>query len=278
MPELPEVEIAARSIRAWAVGHRIVRCEADPRARRMFRPDTPHAIETACTGARVISVERHGKQLLVTLSPKGRPRARVGLLAHLGMSGKWIRRNPHDVVTSSRMRWHLDDGSVVHDRDPRMFGRVRIIPDARFDEVEDLLALGPDPLRHGIDREVWRERFGATKRAIKVVLLDQSIAAGVGNIQAIEGLFRARIDPRRKAATLTRTEIRRLADAVLASIRDTLALHEGSEISYVEEAGSPNPFAIYGRAGIPCPRCKAGTIRRIVQAQRSTYFCPRCQK
>jgi formamidopyrimidine-DNA glycosylase len=277
MPELPEVEISARSIRAWAVGHRIVRCEADPKARRMFRPDTPGAIESTCTGARVIGVERHGKQLLITLAPKGRPRARVGLLAHLGMSGKWVRRAAGETVMSSRLRWHLDDGSVVHDRDPRMFGRVRIVPDARFEEVEDLLALGPDPLRHGIDREMWRERFGATKRPIKVVLLDQRVAAGVGNIQAIEALFRAGIDPRRKAATLTRTEIRRLADAVLASIRDTLASHEGSEISYVEEAGAPNPFVVYGRARARCPRCKLGTIRRIVQAQRSTYFCPRCQ-
>lgn len=278
MPELPEVEIAARSLQRWAVGHTIVRCETDPRAKRMFRPDTPRAIERACTGARVKSVERHGKHLLVTLSPHGHPRVRFGLHAHLGMSGKWIRRGTDDDVNSSRLRWHLDDGSVLHDRDPRMFGRVHLVHDAHFASVAEIARLGPDPLRHGIDVALWKAHFARTRRTVKEVLLDQSVAAGVGNIQACEALWRARIDPRRGAASLDAREIRRLADAVLASIHATLALHEGAEITYVEESGATNPFAVYGHAGKKCPRRDRGVIERIVQAQRATFFCPRCQR
>jgi formamidopyrimidine-DNA glycosylase len=99
----------------------------------------------------------------------------------------------------------------------------------------------------------------------------------VGNIQAAESLFRARIDPRRSSPTLSRAEVRRLAGEILASFRESIAAQDGPEIAYVEEGGE-NPFQVYEREGERCPRCRRAEIRRIVQAQRSTYFCPRCQR
>ncbi len=111
-----------------------------------------------------------------------------------------------------------------------------------------------------------------------MALLDQRLLPGVGNIQASEALFRARIDPRRAARALSRREVDGVARAVLASVRDTIARETGPEPHYVEEPGADNPFRVYGREGERCPRCRRATIARIVQAQRSTFFCPRCQR
>jgi len=276
MPELPEVEIAARNLRRWARGRRILRVEADLAARRLFRPGTPRAFAAAIEGSRLSEVERRGKHLLVTLTRRERP---VGLLSHLGMTGKWVRRErgepppPH-----SRARLHLEGGGVLHFDDPRLFGRLRVVPEARFEALPEVAALGPDPLRDGIDPRRLEGLFARTRRAVKVALLDQRILPGVGNIHASEALFLAGIDPRRSARSLSGAEVARLGRAVLASFRRTLREEDGPEITYVEEAGAKNPFRVYDREGERCSRCRAGVLRRAVQAQRSTYFCPRCQR
>ncbi len=276
MPELPEVEIAARNLRRWAGGRRIEAAEAEPAARRLFRPASARSFAAAIAGARVAGVGRRGKQILVTLEAAGGP---LGLVSHLGMTGKWVCRAGGEPGPShSRARLRLEDGTVLHYRDPRLFGRLRLVPGARFEEVPEVAALGPDPLLDGVDPERLRARLARTGRPVKVALLDQGLLAGVGNIQASESLFRARLDPRRRARSLSRTEVRRLARAVEASVREAIRRQEGPEIAYVEEPGAENPFRVYGRGGERCPRCRGGRIRRTVQAQRSTYFCPRCQR
>jgi len=273
VPELPEVEIAARNLRRWAVGRTVVAAESDPRARRIFRPGSAAALARALAGRRVEAVRRVGKQLLVTLGGD----APLGLLSHLGMTGKWLLRAPGEEPPGhSRARLRLDDGRTLHYRDPRLFGRLRLVPGADFASLPEIAALGPDPLADGIDRARLAEALGRTSRPVKVALLDQRILPGVGNIYASEALFRARIDPRRPARGLGREELARLARAVLAAMRDAIAAQEGPEIAYVEEGGE-NPFRVYARAGERCPRCRNAVIRRIVQAQRSTFFCPRCQ-
>jgi formamidopyrimidine-DNA glycosylase len=274
VPELPEVEIAARNLRAWAEGRRIEAVEIEDKARRMIRPLTPAALAKALTGRSVNSIRRVGKQLLITLGD-GEP---LGLLSHLGMTGKWLRRAPGEEPPShSRARLRLEGGEVLHYRDPRLFGRLRLVPGARFEELPDIAALGPDPLEAGIDPVRLRAALSRTTRSIKVALLDQRICAGVGNIYAAEALFRARVDPRRKARALKPLEVKRLADGVLASMRQAIRDQESPEIVYVEEGGE-NRFQVYGRAKERCPRCRKAAIRRIVQAQRSTFFCPSCQK
>jgi formamidopyrimidine-DNA glycosylase len=276
VPELPEVEIAARNLRAWTSGRSVVRVEAAPKARHVFRPSTPRAFARAVAGARFREIRRIGKQLLVFLEQGGAP---LGLLAHLGMTGKWLRRPPSDPPTRfSRARFHLDDGAVLHFDDLRLFGRLRVVPGARFEEVPELAALGPDPLEVGVDRQRLAEALLRSRLAVKVRIMDQAILPGVGNIQASEALFRARVDPRRPSSALLLREVKAIAEAVVASIEESIAREEGPEITYVEEPGAENPFLVYGREGERCPRCRRATIARVVQAQRSTFFCPRCQR
>jgi formamidopyrimidine-DNA glycosylase len=287
MPELPEVEVAARNLRRWGVGGRRRATPADPRAARVFRPASPRVL-SRLRGARVDRVDRIGKNLLITLSPAGRAgrdAAALGVWSHLGMTGKWVRRRAGDPAPAARrLSLSLDDGARLDYVDLRMFGRFRLVPGARFDEVPDIQALGPDPLADGVDPARLLERLQRLRPAIKVALLDQRLLAGLGNIQASEALFRARIDPRRPARSLSRAEVRRLAAAVRASIAFTLetfarAAADGgdADVAYVEE-DAPNPFLVYGRAGERCPGCGRGKIQRIVQAQRATFFCPGCQK
>jgi formamidopyrimidine-DNA glycosylase len=276
VPELPEVEIAARNLRAWTRGRTLVRLEGDPKARYVFRPSTPAALARALEGARFGEIRRVGKQLLVSLEREGTP---VGLLAHLGMTGKWLRRREADPPPRfSRARLHLDDGAVLHFSDLRLFGRLRAVPGARFGEVPEVAALGPDPLEAGIDSARLHEALARSRLPVKVRIMDQAILPGVGNIQASEACFRARLDPRRKASSLSPRETAALAKAILASVNESIARQEGPEISYVEEPGSENPFLVYGREDEKCPRCRRAKLRRLVQAQRSTFFCPRCQK
>jgi formamidopyrimidine-DNA glycosylase len=179
--------------------------------------------------------------------------------------------------------FELDDGVVLHFDDLRLFGKLRVVKHAAFERQPVIAALGPDPLTAGIDAD---RLFGQLQRRkvqpVKPLLLDQRLVPGIGNIQASESLFRAAIDPRRPASTLTRAEVGRLARAMRASIDFTLRSFErdvrGRDIQYVEDPAGPNPFRVYDRAGRRCPRCKRGTITRVVQAGRSTFFCDHCQK
>jgi formamidopyrimidine-DNA glycosylase len=275
MPELPEVEIAARNLRAWAVGRRIERVDAEATAKYVFRPSTPKKFAADVAGHVFSSVRRRGKQLLVGLDGPGGP---VGLLAHLGMTGKWLRRRygePEPEYVKARFR--LDDGHVLHFRDPRLFGRLRLVPGGAFDGVPEVAELGPDPLDDGIDVGRLAAALARRRGPVKVLLMDQSILPGVGNILASEACFRAKVDPRRRANALTRPEVERVAAGVLEAVHETIAREQGEEIEYVEEGGE-NPFLVYAREGERCPRCKRADIRRLVQAQRSTFYCPKCQQ
>jgi formamidopyrimidine-DNA glycosylase len=281
MPELPEVEVAARNLRRWAIGRRVRRASAEKGAARILRPTSPAALGRLA-GARFAEVGRRGKNLLVTLTERSRL---IGVWSHLGMTGKWLRRRADDPAPRfSRVRIDLDDGVTLHYADMRLFGRFRVVPDARFDALPDIAALGPDPLADGIDVARLAGRLARTRLPIKVAILDQTLLPGIGNILASEGLFRARIDPRRSAGSLTRAELSRLARGLLDAIRHGLKEFKQSgadgadaDIDYIEEGKIQNPFLVYGREGEPCPRKNGGKIVRIVQAQRSTFFCPRCQ-
>jgi formamidopyrimidine-DNA glycosylase len=274
MPELPEVELAARLLRREAIGHRIGSVDAD--ASRVLRPAGRNAL-APLVGGRFRDVRRIGKHLLVALDSARGP---IGLHSHLGMTGKWVvRARGEEPPRFSRARIALDDGRVLHYADQRMFGRLEVVPRADFSKLEDVAALGPDPIEQGIDARTIHARLQRTRRSVKVALMDQSLIPGVGNIQASETLFRARIDPRRPASSITAAEANRIAAGVIASVKESLAHLEAQagDVSYVEEGG-PNPFAVYAREGERCPRCKRAKIERIVIDGRSTFFCPHCQK
>jgi formamidopyrimidine-DNA glycosylase len=277
LPELPEVEIAARNLRRWAVGHRIERAELDPKAKRIFRPHRPDRIADGLQRRRVRGVRRIGKALLIEL--EGPERVCEGAYSHLGMTGKWLLRDRGAPAPRfSRARLELDDEKDLHYCDMRLFGRLQLVPGGRFETLPEVAGLGPDPLEDGIDVKRLGERLARSTRPVKMVIMDQALLPGVGNIVASESLFRARIDPRRAARSLSRAEVRRLAEAVIASVKEAIAREDGPEIVYVEEPGSENPFRMYDRAGERCPRCKKEKITRLVQGGRSTFFCKRCQK
>ncbi|RME28388.1 MAG: hypothetical protein D6798_02510 [Deltaproteobacteria bacterium] len=270
MPELPEVEIARRQLARRVAGRRldevIVR---DPQAirgdwstrPRDALPDGPARL-AALVGAEAGEPMRHGKRL-------GWPFPPGGLLIHLGMSGAWV---PGEEPPHARVGLRFGD-AVWWFRDPRRFGALIPCPAAR---LADRLAagLGPDALLAALPGPALAARF-RTRAAIKVALMDQGRLAGLGNIHAAEALFRARIHPAIPANALSDDQWEALSRAIVDQLRDAIDAQQDGELVYLTEGG-PNPFAVYGREGEPCPRC--GTpIARIALGGRSTFYCPRCQ-
>jgi formamidopyrimidine-DNA glycosylase len=271
MPELPEVEHAARSLRAWLTGVPIAHVAAA--ATRVFRGGHLRAFRSGLPGRTLERVERRGKVLLLSFD------GGVGLLAHLGMTGKWLRRLPDargPGPRHSRARLALADGSVVHYCDPRMFGRIAIHGAAELTTLPEVQSLGPDPLAGGIDAATLHAALARTSRPVKVALLDQRVLAGIGNIYATEALFVARVHPAREARSLSRREVGRTAralDAVLAAALTRL----GGEMAYLSEgAHVDNPFSIYDRAGEPCPRCRR-PLEKVTLGGRTSAYCAGCQ-
>ena len=268
MPELPEVEIASRQLRAWAKGRLITRATA---ARsRVIRGQTPRRF-AELTGHRLEDIERLGKWMILRFD------GGEGLVSHLGMTGKWIRRGAAESPPSHvRATLELDDGSALDYRDPRLFGRLVRGTVAALRKLEGIAALGPDPLP-GVDAARLHRVLGGTRRSLKEALMDQRTLAGLGNIQVSESLHRAGLHPERPGHSLGADEAGTLARAIGESLRATLREEDSDQpITYVEEGGE-NFFLVYDRAGAPCISC--GTpIERIVQGGRSTFFCPRCQE
>ena len=270
MPELPEVEFAARTLRRWLNGQRIEAAESSDT--RVFRGTDRRAFERELVGQKLEWIERRGKYLLIAFTNN------VGLLSHLGMTGKWMRVGRTAQMPSHvRARLTLSrDGHVLY-RDPRLFGRIALHPADELFQLKEIRELGPDPLVDGIDERALFERLHRTQRPVKVALMDQSVIAGVGNIQATDALFHAHVHPARSGASLTPKDVRAIAAGIRTSIDYTLGLQgDGDAIEYVEEPGAENPFVIYGRAGHTCPRCTT-TLEKMDLGGRTSAFCPHCQ-
>ncbi|HWE25157.1 MAG TPA: bifunctional DNA-formamidopyrimidine glycosylase/DNA-(apurinic or apyrimidinic site) lyase [Myxococcales bacterium] len=267
MPELPEVEIASRHLRAWGKGRRVVAAKAAKS--RIIRGQSP-ARFAQLMGHVLQEVERTGKWMLLRFD------GGEGLLSHLGMTGKWIRRE-RDAAPPSHVRasLELDDGHVLDYRDPRLFGRLIRGKVEQLRKLPALAALGPDPLPR-VDARRLYDVLRKTRRSLKEALMDQRTLAGLGNIYVSESLHRARLNPQRLGVSISSDEAERLAGAIADSLRAALEEEYSPEpITYVEEGGE-NIFLVYDRAGESCENC--GTpIERIVQGGRSTYFCPHCQ-
>jgi formamidopyrimidine-DNA glycosylase len=275
MPELPEVEVARRNLALWLEGARVVGARVHDR--RVVRGASGGSLARSLVDRRVLGVSRRGKWLRITLDDGQR------VFSHLGMTGKWVLR-PSSLVRVRFERARLDvtlrgRRRSVRYLDPRLFGRIVVAAN----DISQWVALGPDPLTDGIDVDALAASLARRKRSIKEAIMDQSILAGIGNIQATEALWRARIDPRTRSDRVTRGQLVALARAIRATIAAALAdawgaepAPRGREITYVEEAGAPNPFRIYGRAGTPCPRCRR-QLQRIVLGGRGTVLCPHCQ-
>jgi formamidopyrimidine-DNA glycosylase len=267
MPELPEVEIASRQLRSWLSGRTIVRAKAT--SSRVIRGQRPQRF-ASLAGRRFQDVERFGKWMILAFD------GGEGLVSHLGMTGKWIRRDANKPGPSHvRATIELDDGRAVDYRDPRLFGRLIRGTVEGLHKLPAIRELGPDPLP-GIDVARLYENVHRSKRSLKEVLMDQRTLAGLGNIHVSESLHRAKLHPERPGTTLSREEAEILARAIGDSLRFALEQEDSPEpITYVEEGGE-NRFLVYDRAGDPCFTCGTA-ILRVVQGGRSTFFCPHCQ-
>lgn len=257
MPELPEVEDAARRLRAVVVGRTLERITVRHTA---YRRRLPRALAAVAEGRRVLKVERRGKHQVVHLEGD------VTLVTHFRMTGDWSIGNrgeaPHRFA-----RALLDfEGDVrVALVDPRALGTITV---HRGDVP--LPPIGAEPLDDSFTPAGLRDALARRRIPIKVALLDQRVVAGVGNIYAAESLWRAKIDPRTPANALETPALRRLT----AAIRRTLELASRAPARYQD--GSEMRFKVYDREGRPCRRCRA-KVARIIQGARSTYFCPKCQ-
>lgn len=266
MPELPEVEIARRALERWFNGRKVVRSESENV--RTFRG--ANRAEFDAIRGRLEKAERRGKYLMLTFE-RGR-----GLVAHLGMTGKFVRRPEGQPERFSKARWILDNGDAIHFTDARLFGRMEPVPAAALGEVKAIAALGIDPLVDGLDWKQLKEAVGNSRQDLKVALMDQARVTGLGNIHAAEALFRAHLHPARKPQTLSDAEWKALTKGIHASIQFALDHEDGDEITYVEEPGSENPFLIYGRAKEQCRKC-AAKVMSFTQGGRTTHVCPTCQ-
>ena len=242
MPELPEVQILVNQLAPRLERAKIRAVEVRDRKIKL-RHDV--------AGRLVLRVWRAGKNIIFDLS------GGLHVLVHLRMTGWFEFAEPkryRAAIRTTRGTAYFEDG--------RRLGVMQVVTPLELQRV--LKTLGPDPL---VDRGDL-SRLRKTSRSIKVALLDQKLIAGVGNIYASESLWRARINPRRRASRLQPQEMRALGRSVVSSMRR--AIRYGPRIFEAQQ------FAVYDREGKPCRRCGTA-IRRIVQAQRSTYFCPRCQ-
>ena len=260
MPELPEVEYAAKRLRRATRGRTISAVRALHASQRRALGRTAAA---RLRGRRIARIERLGKHQFIHLDDG------AVLAVHFRLDGDWeFARSANAPPRHARVVIDLDDGSRVALVDPRALSTVRWYAKGAHPELE----LGPDPEDRSVTPATLHAALARKRGPIKPVLLDQALLAGVGNIYAAEACWRARIDPRRPAASLTPGEVRRL----LAGLRK--ALEDGHVNAGTYRTGKrTRPFKVYDREGKACRRC--GTpIERITQGGRSTYFCPGCQR
>ena len=273
MPELPEVETVARGLRATLLGPRIL----SVRFGKTDFIDDPAALERDLPGTCIESVGRYGKFLLLRLAPGNGTGEHRFLVVHLGMTGQLVpRRAEEPAARHTHASFLLDDGRELRYTDIRRFGRLALVPESLL--APFLGRLGLDPLE--ATEQEFRERLAGRRAMIKVLLLDQHVFRGMGNIYADESLWRARIHPARHASRLTAEQVSRLYRAIRDVLRDAIRLRGSSISDFLDAEGQPGEYQrrhrVYGREGKACFRC-GEKIRRVIVAGRSSYYCPRCQ-
>ena len=293
MPELPEVETVRRGLTPAMVGARFVTVEAHrPDLRRPLPNDFAGRLE----GATVTALVRRAKYLLAELSSGD------VLMMHLGMSGSFrvsgegeaqapggfhyprSEARAHDHVV-----FHMSSGARIVFNDPRRFGLMLLVPADQLAEHPLMREVGPEPLDRAFDATVLARACAGKATSLKAALSDQKVVAGLGNIYVCEALHRARLSPKRGAASIAskaggpNERAVALVDAIKAVLKDAIAAGGSSLRNYARTDGElgnfQHRFRVYDREGEPCvtPGC-TGVVKRIVQGGRSTFFCPKCQR
>jgi formamidopyrimidine-DNA glycosylase len=281
MPELPEVETVRRGLSPHLEGATLTRVTQNrPDLRFPLPEDFVHRLE----GATITHLKRRAKYLLAELSTG------ETLVAHLGMTGRFLvgeqkpgqfHRDLGDDPKHTHIVFETDRGGRIAFNDARRFGYMDLLPSDRLDQNPWFKGLGPEPLSEAFNARSLGASLSAKKQNIKVTLLDQRVVAGLGNIYVSEALFRAGIHPERAAGSLKPVELKRLVKAVKRVLEDAIAAG-GSTLRDFRAADGElgyfqHHFQVYDREGEACPPPCKGEIRRIVQAGRSTFFCPTCQ-
>ena len=283
MPELPEVETVRRGLQPVMEGRVITRAEI---RREGLRRPFPACMGERLEGRRVKRLHRRAKYLLADLS------SGETLIVHLGMSGRMLIGNDipgtfhrplgvharHDHVVL-----HLEGGVHVTFNDARRFGVMDLAPTDGLEKHPLLSSLGPEPLGNAFSETHLTAALRARRSSLKTALLDQRVVAGLGNIYACEALHRAGLSPHRQGARTAPARLGRLVPVIREVLNEAIAAGGSSLRDHRQASGElgyfQHAFRVYGRDGEPCltPGCN-GTIRRFVQAGRSTFWCPRCQR
>jgi formamidopyrimidine-DNA glycosylase len=290
MPELPEVETVRLGLQPVLEGHVIT--EARMRRGDLRRPFPPHFAERL-TGRKVEALTRRAKYILAALD------SGETLVIHLGMSGRmsvYAQGKPrklgnyvYDVAPASAGEGKHDHVVIETDaparivfNDHRRFGLMTLIATNALDKDKLFDGLGIEPLSSGFTPRYLTQALAGKKTPIKSALLDQRVIAGLGNIYVCEALFRAGISPKRLAGSVKPERIAPLVAAIRKVLKDAIAAGGSTLRDHAQATGDPgnfqHHFLVYGREGKPCKGKCHGTVKRIVQAGRSTFYCPACQK
>lgn len=276
MPELPEVESLRRILARSATGRTIVRATiTEARLRRAIAPE----LATEIAGRTIMKLDRRAKYLILELS------GGLAMLVHLGMSGSLTHRDAafdsgsfdprHDHVA-----FEFDDGTHLVYNDPRRFGLMKLVALDAIPALAELSAIGPEPLGGDFNARYLADMARSKRVAIKNLIMDQRVVAGIGNIYAAEILFRAAVRPTRRAGRVTRAELERIVAATGPILKAAIGSRGTTFRSYRDSRGQPGRFAerlmVYGREDKPCLVC-ATPIRNVTIGNRASFFCPNCQ-
>lgn len=273
MPELPEVEVTRRGL-APVLRDAVITAVYAGELR--LREPMPHAALASLRGARITEVGRRGKYLLIETQ-------QGTLLVHLGMTG-YFRVVPEGTprVLHDHFELTLDSGRCVRLNDARRFGLVAVVPPGVDPGTDRHLAvLGPEPLSGDFDGPCLQRRLASRRVPIKQALMDYRVVVGVGNIYASEALFRAGISPLRPANALSGGEYQTLCTCIADVLSESIACGGTTIRDFSGADGRPGYFVrrlrVYGHAGQPCPACGTAIVSQVL-GQRSTFYCPHCQR
>jgi formamidopyrimidine-DNA glycosylase len=286
MPELPEVETVRGGLAPVLEGHRLARVEA---RRPDLRFPLPQNFVQQLTGATIVSLQRRAKYLLARLDREDT------LVMHLGMSGRFEIARPEGVARPGEFHYAVDPnpkhahvvfeteaGARVTYYDPRRFGYMALVNTATLDLHPWFAGLGPEPLSDAFDAKRLKAAFAGRRQGPKTLLLDQRIVAGLGNIYVCEALNRARISPFRPSGGISLPRLTALVGEIRAVLTEAIAAGGSTLRDFAQTDGAlgyfQHRFRTYDREGEPCLNKCGGVIARKVQAGRSTFYCPVCQR
>jgi len=290
MPELPEVETTVRDLKRKVLGRTFLNVWCDAK-KLIKRPRTFEEFKKEILGRKIISIKRKGKNILIYLDKKKALLIHQKLTGHL-LVGKWQKKGnswipqikgplEDPINRFIHLIFFLDNDLMLALSDLRKFAKVELWDEKELTQSKEIREIGIDPFSPEFTFQEFKKRIKNTKRKIKQVLMDQSLIAGIGNIYSDEILFEAKIHPEKKAHVLKEEELKRIYQSIKKVLKKAIELGGESISDYRRPDGSKGGFdplrKVYRREGKPCVRCRT-PIKRIKIAQRSSYFCPKCQK